>query len=177
MPGSGKSTIGRQLARHFNLSFHDSDAYIEKVEGRSIRVLFEEVGERRFREIESEAIESLTNLKSCVISTGGGSILLPANRDILKTRCRCIYLRSRPEELIRRLRSDKKRPLLQVADPLAVLRRLFAERDPLYQATATFVVDTGRPSVQAVVNTIIGHLNSLPDTPQAIDYGERPEAS
>ena len=176
LPGSGKSTIGRLIARRCELSFFDSDAVIETAQGKSVRAIFEEIGEPHFRQIETSTIEQLTSHDSGVISTGGGAILSPVNRSLLKNRCHCIYLRSKPEELIRRLRNDKKRPLLQVADPLSALKQLFAERDPLYQTTATFVVDTGRPSVHAVVNTIIDYLNNLHGAPHAIDGDGPPQA-
>ncbi|MEZ5704512.1 MAG: shikimate kinase [Burkholderiaceae bacterium] len=122
--------------------------------------IFEGLGEARFREIEAKVLEELCSKERCVISTGGGAVLSPSNRTLLKERCICIYLRSNPEELIRRLRNDRKRPLLQVEDPLGVLRELFLQRDQLYEEAASFVVDTGRPSVHAVVNTISRHLDS-----------------
>ena len=91
-------------------------------------------------------------------TTGGGAVLRPENRQRLHERCRVIYLKSSPEELHRRLRHDTSRPLLQVADPLGRLRQLFNERDPLYREVAHFTVETGRPSVAALVNMILMQL-------------------
>ena len=93
-----------------------------------------------------------------ILSTGGGAVLRPVNRQHLRARGRVIYLKSTPEELFRRLRHDVHRPLLQVADPLTRMRDLFAERDPLYREAAHFVLETGRPSVATLVNMIVMQL-------------------
>lgn len=158
LPGSGKSTVGRQIARRFNLTFIDSDARIEQRLGCSIREFFEREGEDRFRDIEADEIDQLTLNTNCVLSTGGGSVLRRESRQRLRERCQVVYLRSSPEEVYRRLRHDRNRPLLQVADPLAKLRDLYAERDPLYRETAHYVIETGRPSVAMLVNMIAMQL-------------------
>ncbi len=158
LPGSGKSTIGRQLARRLQLPFFDSDQVIEQQLGCSIREYFEWEGEARFRDVEELVIDELTSLASGVLSTGGGSVLRPVNRQHLRERGQVIYLRSSPDELFRRLRHDQNRPLLQVADSLARLRDLYIARDPLYRETAHFVIETGRPSVATLVNMIIMQL-------------------
>ncbi|MFM6991585.1 MAG: shikimate kinase [Rhodoferax sp.] len=158
LPGSGKSTVGRQLARRLQLPFSDSDQAIEARLGCPIREFFEREGEARFRDIEAEVIDGLSQQGAGVLSTGGGAVLRPENRERLRARGRVIYLKSHPEELIRRLRHDTNRPLLQVADPMAKLRELFAARDPLYRQTAHFVIETGRPSVATLVNMIVMQL-------------------
>ena len=158
MPGGGKSTVGRHLSRRLGLSFADSDAVIERRIGCSIRTFFEQEGEERFRDIESEVVAQLITAGPGVIATGGGIVLRDANRIALRDQTICVYLRSTPEELFRRLRHDSKRPLLQVADPLARLRELYAKRDPLYRQAAHFVIETGRPSVPALVNMILMQL-------------------
>jgi shikimate kinase len=155
LPGSGKSTVGRHLARRLSLPLFDSDHVIEQRLGCSIREYFEREGEQRFRDLEAEVIDELTRLPSAVISTGGGSVLRPENRQRLHQRGQVVYLRSHPEELDRRLRHDTKRPLLQVADPLQRLRDLYAERDPLYRETAHHTIETRRPSVNTLVNMIV----------------------
>ena len=93
-----------------------------------------------------------------MVATGGGAVLRAANRQRLRAAGQVIYLRSTPEELYRRLRHDTQRPLLQVADPLARLRSLHAERDPLYREAAHFHIETGRPSVPTLVNMILMQL-------------------
>jgi shikimate kinase len=158
LPGSGKSTVGRHLARKLGLAFVDSDNRIEQRLGCPIREFFEREGEQRFRDIEAEEIDALTRAENSVLSTGGGAVLREENRRHLKQRCQVVYLRSSAEEVYRRLKHDRNRPLLQVADPLAKLRELYAERDPLYRATAHFVIETGRPSVPTLVNMIAMQL-------------------
>ena len=159
LPGSGKSTVGRQLARRLQLPFLDSDHEIEQRLGCSIREYFEREGEDRFRDMEEAVIDELTQLPKGVLSTGGGVVLRPNNRQHLHARTRVVYLNSMPDELFRRLRHDKNRPLLQVADPLQRLRDLYAQRAPLYRETAHFSVDTGRPSVSTLVNMITMQLD------------------
>ena len=158
LPGSGKSTVGRQLARRLQLPFFDSDHVIEQQLGCSIRVYFEREGEDRFRDVEEAVIDQLTQNLKCVLSTGGGVVLRPANRQHLRDRTQVIYLNSSPDELYRRLRHDVNRPLLQVADPLGRLRDLHTVRDPLYRETAHFIIETGRPSVATLVNMITMQL-------------------
>lgn len=155
MPGSGKSTVGRQLARRLGLPFMDSAHVIEARLGCPIRQYFEREGEQRFRDIESEVLDELTLGPKGVLSTGGGSVLRQANRQHLHDRGRVVYLKSSPEDLFRRLRHDRNRPLLQVDDPMARLRDLFDARDPLYRETAHFTIETGRPSVATLVNKIV----------------------
>lgn len=158
MPGSGKSTAGRQLAKRLGWRFVDSDVKIESRIGESIRSFFEREGEAAFRDIEAEVIGDLSALDRAVIATGGGAVLRAQNRAALRINCQVIYLRTSPEELFRRLRNDQQRPMLQVADPQARLRELHAERDPLYREVAHFIVDTGRPTVQALTGAILSQL-------------------
>jgi len=165
LPGSGKSTIGRQLGRRLALPFVDSDHVIEQRLGCSIREFFNREGEERFRDIEEGILDDLTLRHRGVLSTGGGSVLRAINRERIKERGRVVYLRSMPEEVYRRVRHDINRPLLQVNDPLQRLRNLFESRDPLYRETAHFVVDTGRPSVATLLNMIVMQLEVAGDLP------------
>ena len=158
MPGSGKSTVGRHLARLLGWRFIDSDHEIERQIGGSIRAYFEQHGEAAFRELEQQTLAALCQHTNSVLATGGGAVLREANREALKSGCEVIYLRSSPEELFRRLRHDTQRPLLQVKDPLKRLRELYRERDPLYRDAADFVIETGRPSVPTLVNMILMQL-------------------
>ena len=158
LPGSGKSTVGRQLARRLQVSFLDSDHVIEAQIGCSIREYFEREGEERFRDVEQQVIDELTQRADGVISTGGGAVLREANRSHLHGRCKTVYLHSTPDEIFRRLRHDQNRPLLQVANPLEKLKQLYTKRDPLYREVAHFVVQTGRPSVLTLVNMIVSQL-------------------
>ena len=171
LPGSGKSTVGRQLAKRLSLPFIDSDQVIEQRIGSSIREFFEREGEASFRELEQNILDELTRSPhSSIISTGGGAVLLPGNRKNLHERAIVVYLHAPPDEVFRRLRHDRNRPLLQVADPLGKLHDLYKLRDPLYRETAHIVIETGRPSVSALVNQILSQLERF-DTGQV---GEPP---
>ncbi|MFO1192156.1 MAG: shikimate kinase [Rhodoferax sp.] len=158
LPGSGKSTVGRHLARRLALPFVDSDHVIEQRLGCPIRQYFEQEGEESFRDVEEAVIDDLSRAERAVLSTGGGAVLRPGSRRRLHERSQVVYLKSTPDELFRRLRHDRNRPLLQVADPLARLRDLYAIRDPLYRETAHFTIETGRPSVATLVNMIVMQL-------------------
>jgi shikimate kinase len=158
MPGGGKSTVGRHLARRLGLPVADSDQVIERRIGVSIRNFFEREGEERFRDIEQDVIDELTASFKGVLATGGGVVLREANRQVLRDRSTVLYLTSTPEALFRRLRLDSKRPLLSVDDPLARLRQLYTVRDPLYFQTAHFSVATGRSSIPTLVSTILTQL-------------------
>lgn len=138
-----------------------------------IRSYFEQHGEDAFRDHEEAVIDELTSLDlgPVVLATGGGAVLRPANRQRLKQRTTVVYLRSSPEELFRRLRHDTQRPLLQVADPLAKLRELHQVRHPLYEQTAHYSVDTGRPSVATLVNMIMMQLEVAGVVPPVSDAG------
>jgi shikimate kinase len=167
LPGSGKSTVGRQLARRLSADFMDSDHVIEQRLGCSIREFFEREGETAFRDVEERVIADLTQHSNstglqCVLATGGGAVLRENNRKHLRAAGRVVYLRSSPEDLYKRLRHDRNRPLLQVGDPMQRLRDLYAQRDPLYRETAHFQLETGRPSVAALVNLVMAQLELLP---------------
>ena len=158
MPGSGKSTVGRQLARRLDWPFADTDVEIERRLGCSIRSYFEQHGEPAFRDVEQAVLADLVELPMRVLATGGGIVVREPNRALLAARTQVVYLRSTPEELYRRLRHDTHRPLLRVADPVRRLRDLYHERDPLYRATAQFVIETGRPTVRMLVGMILMQL-------------------
>jgi shikimate kinase len=158
LPGAGKSAVGRRLGQRLDIPFVDTDQVIEQRLGCSIRDYFAREGEAAFRDAEQAVIADLAANARGVLATGGGAVLREANRAQLHAHFHVIYLRSSPEDLYRRLRHDVKRPLLQVADPLGRLRELHEARDPLYRGTAHAVVDTGRPSVAMLVNTIVAQL-------------------
>ncbi|WP_424193241.1 shikimate kinase AroK [Ampullimonas aquatilis] len=156
--GAGKTTIGRALARRLGRDFYDSDHEIEARTGVAIPTIFAHEGESGFRLRESQAIDELTQKQSIVLATGGGAVLREENRHHLKTRGHVIYLRATPHDLWLRTRHDKNRPLLQTDNPKARLETLFQERDPLYRDCAHFIVDTGKPSVNVLVNMVMSQL-------------------
>jgi shikimate kinase len=158
MPGGGKSTVGRHLARALDVAVVDTDAQIEERIGEPIRSFFEREGEAAFRDIESAVLAAtLAGMGEGLLATGGGIVLREANRELLHEQAIVLYLRSSPEELFRRLRHDTQRPLLQVRDPLNKLRELYAQRDPLYRRTAHYVLEAGR-SVHGLVNMALMQL-------------------
>ena len=159
--GAGKTSVGRMLAKRMNRDFYDADAEIERATGVKIPVIFDIEGESGFRAREEKVIERLTALHDIVLATGGGAILSPANRSRLRQHGRVIYLRAAPEDLWRRTRRDRNRPLLQTANPLAKLKELHALRDPLYSEVADLVVDTGAQSVGNLTTHIQQLLNGL----------------
>jgi shikimate kinase len=170
LPGSGKSTVGRQLARKLSASFMDSDHLIEQRLGCSIREYFEREGEVAFRDVEEAVLADAVSTHahsniSTVLATGGGAVIRENNRLLLRGAGRVIYLRSSPEDLYKRLRHDRNRPLLQGVDPMLRLKDLYAQRDPMYRETAHFQVETGRPSVITLVNMIAMQLELASDAP------------
>ena len=156
MPGSGKSTVGKQLARRLDCPFVDMDQMLEERLGCSIRSYFAEQGEAAFRDREAGLLAELAaDGAGMVLSTGGGVVLREGNRALLRSACAPVfYLRASAEEIYRRVRHDRKRPLLQVDDPQERLRTLYRERDPLYREVANYVIETRRSTVQGLVNMV-----------------------
>jgi shikimate kinase len=156
--GAGKTTVGRAVARRLDRPFFDSDHEIEVRTGARIPVIFELEGESGFREREAQVIADLTGRESIVLATGGGAVLRPENRDALRAHGIVVYLRANPHDLWLRTRRDKTRPLLQTEDPKGRLEALYEVRDPLYRECAHFVIETGRPSVNGLVNMVLMQL-------------------
>jgi shikimate kinase len=159
--GAGKTTVGRLLAKHYGCAFYDSDHEIEARTGVRIPLIFEIEGEAGFRKREEAAITELTALPDIVLATGGGAVLSPLNRENLRKNGVVIYLRGTPDHLYERTRHDRNRPLLQTGNPLAKLRELYTQRDPLYREVADIVVDTGRQSVAGMTRVLFGKLDLL----------------
>lgn len=158
--GAGKTTVGRALARKLNKRFIDSDHEIEARTGVSIPLIFEIEGEASFRQREAEVIRELTAQNGIVLATGGGAILKPENRDCLKSRGTVIYLRASVNSILQRTSHDRNRPLLQTADPRQRLEQLSREREPYYLEVADFIIETGRPNVQSLVQMILARLGA-----------------
>ena len=160
--GSGKTAVGRQLARLLCLEFYDSDVEIERRTGVDIPYIFEKEGEVGFREREREVIDALTQLQDVVIATGGGAVLLPENRQNLASRGRVIYLKTSVEQQLDRTRHGRQRPLLYTQDPEARLRELMMQRAPLYESIAAITVNTDGRLVRAVADEILQSLREPP---------------
>lgn len=159
--GSGKTAVGKQLARQLHLQFYDSDAEIEHRCGVDIPYIFEKEGEAGFRDREREAIDALTQLQDVIVATGGGAVLAPQNREHLANRGFVVYLQTSVEQQLERTRHGRQRPLLYTDDPERKLRELLTFREPLYLSIATVVVPTDGRQVRAVADEIAQRLQEL----------------
>jgi shikimate kinase len=147
LPGAGKSTLGRQIARRLRKRFVDADTELEQRLGVSIPTIFEIEGESGFRDREESTIAELTIMIGIVLSTGGGAVLRPANRARLRENGTVVYLHAEPAMLWDRVRHSRNRPLLQTADPMARLNQLYRDRDALYREVADHVIESERGEV------------------------------
>jgi shikimate kinase len=159
MMGTGKSTVGGVLAQRLHLPLWDNDAVVVEREGRSIGEIFEAVGEPYFREQESAILrEALAHSPSLVIALGGGSLIRPANREVLMSRAFVVWLDASSATLLARLEGDVTRPLLKntlLSDRIETLRR---EREEHYRQVADMVVPTDGCLVDEVVESILAAL-------------------
>ena len=157
--GSGKTTIGRQLAKVLEREFVDSDHEISRRTGADIPWIFDIEGEAGFRERERAVIDDLTQRQGIVLATGGGAVLDASNRHYLASRGTTVYLSASIDQLHMRTAKDRNRPLLQTDDPRAQIEALMEIRDPLYREVADIVVDTDDRSVRATVQYVIDEIS------------------
>lgn len=150
MMGAGKTTLGRRLAHEIGREFIDLDREIERRTGVTVATIFEIEGEAGFRRREMQLLAEVLPLAGLVVATGGGVVLNPINRARLWASHCVVYLHAEPSLIYARTRHDRSRPLLQVADPLARIRRLVVQRDPLYREVADLVVEAGRDPASLV---------------------------
>jgi len=160
MPGCGKSTLGRLLARRLDKRFYDADVELERRLGVSIPVIFELEGEHGFRDREEAVLTDLVTQTNIVLSTGGGVVLRPANRERLKEGGTVLYLHATPDTLWERTRHSKHRPLLQAPDPFARVQELYATRDALYREVADFVIESDREQVNRLAHRLEQQLRA-----------------
>lgn len=159
LPGSGKSTIGRRLAKALDVGFLDTDAAIEQRTGRRIDEIFATDGEREFRRIEEDVVRAALADHDGVLSLGGGAVTSPGVREALAGHT-VIYLEISATEGVRRTGGNTVRPLLAGPDRADKYRALMAERAPLYRRAATMRVDTNRRNPGAVVRYIVSRLQA-----------------
>jgi shikimate kinase len=163
--GSGKTAVGRQLARDAGLDFLDSDHEIEKRTGVEIAYIFEKEGEDGFRERERDVISDLAALEGTVVATGGGAILARENRDRLASSGTVVYLKTGIEDQLRRTGRSRKRPLLNGHDPREVLEQMASVRTPLYEEIADLSIDTSNQRVRTVARKVKALLHERGDLP------------
>lgn len=159
--GSGKTTMGRTLARHLGKTFVDSDEEIIKRTGVTIPHIFDVEGESGFRLRETAAIRDLVGRDNMVLATGGGAVLAEQNRALLQQNGIVIYLKASVHDLWQRTRHDRNRPLLQTGNPYAKLTELFHQRDPLYQQVSDIVGQSGKQSVHALMLHLVDEIEAL----------------
>ena len=160
--GSGKTAVGRHLARLLRFSFYDSDADVEARTGVDIAFIFEKEGEAGFRIREKESIDRLTRLDSIVLATGGGAIIEADNRRTLAERGVVVYLATSIDQQLERTRHARHRPLLNDTDPQRKLVELMQHRAALYAEIADFTVSTDGRKVQLVAEEIHHELRGAP---------------
>lgn len=158
MMGAGKSAVGRQLATRLHRVFVDTDHEIQSRTGVPVAVIFEVEGEAGFRRREEQVIDECSMQDGIVLATGGGALISPLTRSRLKQRGVTIYLHAKAHDLWLRTRNDRNRPLLDCADPKQRLEDLLVAREPLYREVADLVIETGRPSVGRLVDSIVPQL-------------------
>jgi shikimate kinase len=167
--GSGKTAVGKQLARDTGLTFLDTDHEIENRTGVEISFIFEKEGEAGFRERESDMIEELSSLRGAVIATGGGAILASKNRERLAATGIVVYLQTGITEQLRRTGRTRKRPLLNKKNPRKVLEEMTAVRRPLYEEIADVSLDTSNQRVRSVAKQLKSILEQRDDW--CLDHG------
>jgi shikimate kinase len=163
--GSGKSAVGKYLARLLHVPFIDSDTEIERRTGVDIPYIFEKEGEPGFRERERETLEALTADEPMVLATGGGAVLLPQNRVYLSERGCVVYLKTSVAQQVFRVKHARNRPLLNNVDPGERLEMLLRQRAPIYETLADITVSTDGRRVRSVAEDILCALGeSVPHT-------------
>jgi shikimate kinase len=160
MPGAGKTTIGKSLAKRLGLKFVDADKELVSRTGVPIATIFEIEGEVGFRVREAEVIAELASLKGIVLATGGGAILHADSRHVLRASGAVVYLRASLADLHERTKRDLKRPLLRGPDPIGTLRKLLEARESLYAEAAHLIVESGHTTVGKLVDSIITQLRA-----------------
>ena len=158
--GSGKSAVGKYLARLLHAPFYDSDTEIERRTGVDIPYIFEKEGEVGFRQRERETLEAITATEPMVLATGGGAVLLPENRACLAERGFVVYLKTSVTQQAHRVKHARNRPLLNNVDAAVKLEQLMRERAPLYDEIADATVTTDGRRVRSVAEEIIRALEA-----------------
>lgn len=176
LPGSGKSTIGRRLAKAMGVSLIDTDAAIEERTGRTIPEIFAAEGESGFRRIEEEVVCEALREHDGILSLGGGAVTTPGVQEALAGHT-VVYLEISATEGVRRTGGNTVRPLLAGPDRAEKYRELMSQRVPLYRRIATIRINTNRRNPGAVVRYIVGRLEDPQPSRRRRPPWRRPAAS
>lgn len=159
--GAGKTTIGRHLAHTLDRQFLDLDHEMEARCGVRVALIFDIEGEAGFRRRETALLDECSQYRGMVLATGGGAVLAPENRRILKERGMVVYLRADIDELFRRVARDRTRPMLKASDPRQRIADLLVQREPLYEEVADVTLDTGAMPVAQVVRNLLPYIKEF----------------
>ncbi|MEO0368267.1 MAG: shikimate kinase AroK [Pseudomonadota bacterium] len=158
--GSGKTTVGRQLAKRTRMDFVDSDHMIEERCGVTISTIFDIEGEDGFRKRETKMLAELCELNGIVLATGGGAVTTEENRIMLRKSGFVVYLKTSVETQLARTQKNQNRPLLENVDAEEKLKELMEERGELYEQEADLIVTSGERVVSKVVEEIMSHIDA-----------------
>ena len=146
--GTGKTAVGKKLSRLLNMELVDVDTEIEKSQKMTVKEIFKNFGEPRFREIETEMIKKLSGKENIIISTGGGAVLKQENMDILREKGIIVCLMAKPETILSRTSHNSNRPLLHVEDPFGKINELLNFRKPFYERADIMIDTEGKTPIQ-----------------------------
>ena len=154
--GTGKSTVGRGVARRIGFRLLDSDHEIERIQGRAIPEIFAQDGEPAFRVMEREFIETGHPAERTIVACGGGLVVQPGMLALLQSKGVVVCLHASLETVLERTQRHRNRPLLEVEDPMARIRELYAQREAIYKRSGSLVLTDGRP-----LNDIVAHVTRV----------------
>ncbi len=166
--GSGKTTIGKRAAKRLGLEFVDCDTELESRTGASVNLIFDIEGEKGFRERETAMLEELSKRQGCLVATGGGCVLRPENRKIMSRTGIVVYLQTTVDQQLKRLRLDKKRPLLQTRDREERLKTLAEQRNPLYEEVADIAFPSQNRSIYLAAERLAQVIRAFRDSPGSV---------
>lgn len=175
--GTGKTTVSRIVAARLNHRWIDSDHEIERLQGRAIADIFAADGEPAFRKMEREFVEGGHPAERTVIACGGGLVIQPGMLEALQKRGVVVCLHATVETILRRTAGNRTRPLLNVEDPEARIRRLYAERDPIYRRSGSVILTDNRPQIDVVQHVLRVYRRDAEDYLKARGLWKRGDAS
>lgn len=156
--GCGKTTVGKELSMKLHRPLLDMDKMIEDKAGCSIKEIFASEGETHFRQLETDVLKEIEGMSHQIVSTGGGAVLKEENRESMQAGGRVVFLHASAEHLMKHLKNDKNRPLLQVEDPEAAIREMLTERESYYLSAANLIIQATGKTIMEIVDEIVSML-------------------